>query len=67
MARIDGNHKLIRRGFVLHHGIDGFSRLVTFGKFSTNNRATTVLQIFVRLWKGMATQLEYVQIMVAKM
>ena len=26
--------------------IDGFSRLVTFGKFSTNNRATTVLQLF---------------------
>ena len=43
---VDGNHKLIRWGFVLHHGIDGFSRLVTFGKFSTNNRATTVLEIF---------------------
>ena len=43
---VDGNHKLIRWGFVLHHGIDGFSRLVTFGKFSTNNRATTVLQLF---------------------
>ncbi|CAB3996278.1 uncharacterized protein LOC110252499 [Paramuricea clavata] len=28
------------------HGIDGFSRLVTFGKFSTNNRAATVLQVF---------------------
>ena len=28
---VDGNHKLIRWGFVLHHGIDGFSRLVTFG------------------------------------
>ena len=43
---VDGNHKLIRWGFVLHHGIDGLSRLVTFGKFSINNRATTVLQIF---------------------
>ena len=43
---VDGNHKLIRWGFVLHHGIDGFSRLVTFGKFSTNNRAATVLQVF---------------------
>ncbi len=43
---VDGNHKLILWGFVLHHGIDGFSHLVTFGKFSTNNRATTVLQIF---------------------
>lgn len=43
---IDGNHKLIRWRFVLHHGIDGFSRLVTFGKFSGNNRAETVLQLF---------------------
>ena len=43
---IDGNHKLIRWGFVLHHGIDGFSRLVTFGRFSGNNRAETVLQLF---------------------
>lgn len=43
---IDGNHKLIRWKFVLHHGIDGFSRLVTFGKFSNNNRASTVLDLF---------------------
>ncbi|XP_046863141.1 uncharacterized protein LOC124456874 [Xenia sp. Carnegie-2017] len=43
---IDGNHKLIRWKFVLHHGIDGFSRLVTFGKFSNNNRASTVLDRF---------------------
>ena len=43
---IDGNHKLIRWGFVLHHGIDGFSRLVTFCRFSGNNRAETVLQLF---------------------
>ena len=33
-------------GFVLLHGIDGFSCLVTFDKFSTNNCATTVLEIF---------------------
>ena len=34
---IDGNHKLIRWRFVLHHGIDGFSRLITFCLCSTNN------------------------------
>lgn len=43
---VDGNHKLIRWRFVLHHGIDGFSRLVTFGRFSDNNRATTVMSLF---------------------
>ena len=65
---VDGNHKLIRWGFVLHHGIDGFSRLVTFGKFSTNNRAATVLQVFRRgVSKGMVIQLKYALIMVARM
>ena len=46
MWHIDGNHKLIRWRFVLHHGMDGFSRLVTFGKFSDNNRAATVMELF---------------------
>ena len=44
---IDGNHKLIRWGMVLHHGIDGFSRLVVLGRFSDNNRASTVHQLFM--------------------
>ncbi|XP_020914989.1 uncharacterized protein LOC110252499 [Exaiptasia diaphana] len=43
---IDGNHKLVRWRLVLHHGIDGFSRLVVFGQFSSNNRADTVLSLF---------------------
>ncbi|KAJ7382968.1 hypothetical protein OS493_031745 [Desmophyllum pertusum] len=43
---IDGNHKLIRWRFVIHHCIDGFSRLVTFCRCSTNNRAGTVLTSF---------------------
>lgn len=43
---IDGNHKLIRWRIVLHHAIDGFSRLVVFGRFSSNNRATTVFSLF---------------------
>ena len=43
---IDGLHKLIRWGFVVHGGIDGFSRLVVFLKCSTNNRAETVMCSF---------------------
>lgn len=42
----DGNHKMIRQGFVIHHGIDGFSRLVTFCCCSGNNRSTTVFPLF---------------------
>lgn len=44
---MDGNHKLVRWGFVIHVAIDGFSRLVTFGETSTNNEARTVLNHFV--------------------
>ena len=43
---IDGNHKLIRWRMVLHHAVDGFSRLVLFGKCSNNNRASTVLALY---------------------
>ena len=42
----DGNHKLIRWRFVVHHCIDGFSRLVTFCRCSTNNKAETVFLAF---------------------
>jgi hypothetical protein len=44
---IDGNHKLIKYGLVIHGGIDGFSRAVVFAKCSNNNRAATVLASFV--------------------
>lgn len=40
---IDGHHSLIRRGFVVHGGIDGFSRMITFLRCSTNNRTDTVM------------------------
>ncbi|XP_014670828.1 PREDICTED: uncharacterized protein LOC106811640 [Priapulus caudatus] len=39
---LDGNHKLIRWRIVIHGAVDGYSRLITFMKASTNNRATTV-------------------------
>lgn len=44
---IDGNHKLVRWRFVVHHGIDGFSRLVVFARCSPNNRAATAHSVFL--------------------
>ena len=43
---IDGYHKLIRWGFVIHGGIDGFSRKIMFLYCSTKNKAATVLDLF---------------------
>lgn len=43
---IDGNHKLIKYGLVIHGGVDGFSRSVVFMKCSNNNRAVTVFESF---------------------
>ncbi len=43
---IDGHHKLIRWRFVIHGGIDGFSRTVVFLNCSTNNCASTVMASF---------------------
>ena len=44
---IDGLHKLIRWGFVVHGGIDGYSRLVVFLRYATNNQADTVMSSFL--------------------
>ena len=43
---VDGYHKLIRWKIVIHGGIDGFSRVVTYLKAATNNRAETTLEAF---------------------
>ena len=43
---IDGNHKMVRWRLVVHHGIDGFSRMVVFARCSSNNRAITVHELF---------------------
>ena len=43
---IDGNHKLIKWRFVVHGGVDGYCRLVTFLNCCTNNSAETVLLSF---------------------
>ena len=44
---IDGHHKLIKWRFVLHGGIDGYSRTVVYLHCSTNNQASTVLTSFI--------------------
>ena len=44
---IDGNHKLIRYRLVIHGGIDGFSRLITYLHCADNNRSETVLGEFL--------------------
>jgi len=44
---IDGDHKLIEPyRIVIHGGIDGFSRLIVYLRASTNNKASTVLELF---------------------
>ena len=47
MRHLDGHHKLIKWRIVVHGVIDGYSRVVVFLKASTNNRASTVLQLFL--------------------
>ncbi|XP_068736571.1 uncharacterized protein [Montipora capricornis] len=44
---IDGHHSLVTWGFVIHGGIDGFSRLIVSLKCSSNNRSDTVLDLFL--------------------
>lgn len=43
---IDGHHSLVRWRFVIHAGVDGFSRMLVFLQCSTNNRANTVFSAF---------------------
>ncbi|KAG8712861.1 hypothetical protein FRC08_014000 [Ceratobasidium sp. 394] len=43
----DGHHKLAPWGFVIHEFIDGFDRMVVGMQASDNNRATTVLGVFL--------------------
>ena len=43
---IDSNLKLRHWRFVIHGGIDGYSRLIVYLRCSNNNRASTVLALF---------------------
>lgn len=42
----DGNHKLVRWGFVITGCVDGFSRRIMWLKVVTNNKSGTLLNIF---------------------
>ena len=44
---VDGNMKMIRWRLVIHAGIDGHSRLITYIQCSNNNRAETVMESFL--------------------
>ena len=44
---IDGHHSLIRWRFVVHGGIDGFSRTIVYLSAATNNCSHTVLKLFL--------------------
>lgn len=43
---IDGHHSLVNWGFVIHGGIDGFSRLIVYLHCSNKNRKETVTHLF---------------------
>lgn len=45
---LDGHHKLIRWRIVIHGGIDGYSRLITYLQASCKNRAETMLLAFLK-------------------
>ena len=47
LTHSDGNHKLIRWKFVVHGGIDGYSRMIVYLRCSTNNRSSTVYDSFL--------------------
>lgn len=47
LMHLDTNHKLIRYGFVIFGGIDGYSRKVMYLGAATNNKAETALGFFL--------------------
>ena len=47
-SHIDGHHSLVNWGFVIHGGIDGFSRLIVYLHCSTNNRKKNCKSPFSR-------------------
>ena len=44
---VDGYHKLIRWGIVIHGAVDGYSRLPVYLRAASNNKAITVLKWFL--------------------
>ena len=45
---MDSNMSLVRWGFVVHGAVDGYSRLIVYLHCSSNNRANTVLHLFIQ-------------------
>ena len=45
---VDSHHKLIRWRFITHGNIDGYSRLILYLQCCTNNRASTVYELFLK-------------------
>ena len=43
-----GHHSLIRWRFVVHGGIDGYSRTIVYLSCATNNTSHTVYKLFQR-------------------
>ena len=46
---LDGHHSLIRWRFIIHGGIDGYSRMIVYLQCTTNNR---VQSVFTYFWKA---------------
>ena len=44
---LDGHHSLVSWGFVIHGAIDGYSRLITYLRCSSNNRSEMVKELFL--------------------
>lgn len=44
---VDGYHKLIRWRFVVHGGVDGYSRVVLYLRASNNNKSDTAKEAFL--------------------
>ena len=47
MWHIDTHHKLIKWRYVIHGGIDGFSRTITYLGCANNNRSSTAFEYFL--------------------
>ena len=43
---IDGHYSLIRWRMVVHGGIDGYSRMIVYLAYSTNNKSLTAYKLF---------------------
>ena len=46
---IDGNHKLIRWRFVVHGGIDGYSRVVTYLRVLGHGNGVVTMECFISM------------------